>query len=117
MYDELFGAPWSDMGMVDIDLVDEYLSSAYDPDHGADEWFAALRVFSIGNGYASMVKEYKKNPEGYRGHIGHICDMIRYVATSQTQSPDLYSILSLLGKDRLAKRLRLYRSMNTQRYG
>ena len=59
------------------------------------------QAFAPKHGYAADVKEYKKNPDQYKGHFGAICGMLRYLVTSQTNSPDLYSILHLLGGQRV----------------
>ena len=50
--------------------------------------------------------EYRqKNPELYRGHVGDISMVLRIAVSGKTKSPDLYSIMQILGKDRVIKRL------------
>ena len=55
-------------------------------------------------GYAREVKEYKANPENYKGHVGDISTVIRVGLTSRRNTPDLYEILKNLGKERIEKR-------------
>ena len=51
------------------------------------------------------MKQYKENPENYKGSIADISNYIRVCLTSRTTTPDLYEIIKLLGKDRVFKRL------------
>ena len=51
------------------------------------------------------MKEYKQNPEYYFGHVGDVATMIRVMATTRTNTPDLYIILKILGKKEIEKRV------------
>ena len=55
-------------------------------------------------GYAREVKEYKANPENFKGHVGDISTVIRVALTGRKNTPDLYEILKNLGKERIEKR-------------
>jgi glutamyl-tRNA synthetase len=56
-------------------------------------------------GYSSDMKEYKANPDKYKGSVADISNIIRVGVTSKGQTPDLYVILQLLGKERITKRI------------
>ena len=56
-------------------------------------------------GYAREVKEYKQNPENYKGHVGDISTVIRVALTGRQNTPDLYEIIKVLGKDEVLRRL------------
>ena len=56
-------------------------------------------------GYAREVKEYKQNPEQFKGHVGDISTVLRVSLTSRSNTPDMYEIMQVLGKDRIFKRL------------
>lgn len=56
-------------------------------------------------GYAREVKEYKQNPENYKGHVGDISTVIRICLTTRANTPDMYEIMQVLGKDSVIKRL------------
>ena len=56
-------------------------------------------------GCTPNVKEYKQNPEAFSGHVGDVSTVIRVALTGRTNTPDLYSITKLLGKQRVAERL------------
>ena len=51
------------------------------------------------------MKEYKANPENYKGNVSDISTVIRVAVTSKSQTPDLYFILKLLGKERIIERI------------
>ena len=58
-------------------------------------------------GYAREVKEYKKEPEKWPGHVGDISTVLRVCLTGRQNTPDLYEIMQVLGKDSVEKRLKL----------
>ena len=60
------------------------------------------------NNYATSVKDYKNDPDNYKGHIGDICEMIRHVVTGKNQTPNLSNILSILGKESIEKRINFF---------
>ena len=51
------------------------------------------------------VKEYKKNPDDFKGHVGDVSTIIRVALTGRTNTPDLFSITALLGEERVKERL------------
>ena len=57
------------------------------------------------HGYCLNNKDYKANPTAYNGNLAMFCNMIRYAFTGKTNTPDLYSICCVLGKEELFKRL------------
>ena len=73
-----------------------------------EEWFNGVKEFAISHGYAASPKEYKQNPDNYKGHVGDLCEALRVMITGRTKSPDLFSIMKILGKDRIKERIELY---------
>ena len=51
------------------------------------------------------MKEYKENPDNYKGNVADISTVIRVAITSKSNTPDLYEILHLLGKEEILRRL------------
>lgn len=84
-------------------IITEYLS-VYDENDDKDTWFNKVKDIAEKFGYAREVKEYKKNPENYKGHVGDISTVIRVALTGRRNTPDLYEILKNLGKERIEKR-------------
>ena len=58
------------------------------------------------DGYTSNMKEYKADPDKYKGNVADISTVIRVAITSKSNTPDLYEIMRLLGKDKLLKRIK-----------
>ncbi len=85
-------------------LVSEYLDKYYSESDDKDTWFNKIKELSGSHGYAKEVKEYKENPDSYKGHVGDVATVLRVALTTQSMTPDLYEIMKLLGKDRMLTR-------------
>lgn len=94
----------------DVDLVLDYVNNYLELDCTNEEWFNKVKEFALVNGYAASPKDYKKDPESFKGHVGDICEAVRIMVTGRRQSPDLFSIMKILGKDRILKRVELYKN-------
>ena len=85
-------------------ILTKYLE-VYDPADGKDEWFAKIKDMCEPLGFTPNVKEYKKTPEAFKGHVGDVSGVIRMAVTSRSNTPDLCAIMQLLGKDEVTARL------------
>lgn len=94
--------------LYDVSLVLDYVNNYLDLDCTNEEWFNKVKEFAVSKGYAGSPKEYKKNPEEYKGHVGDICEAIRVMVTGRLKSPDLFSIMKILGKNKVLERVELY---------
>ena len=92
----------------DTNLVLDYVNNYLDLEVDNEIWFNKVKEFAEANGYAASPKDYKKNPDDYKGHVGDICEAIRVMLTGRLKSPDLFSIMKILGKDKIIKRIELY---------
>ena len=77
----------------------------YDASDGKDEWFNKLKDICEPLGFTPNVKEYKKSPDSFKGHVGDISTVIRLAVTSRRNTPDLCSIIRLLGKEEALRRI------------
>ena len=107
MYDELFNPDVYEWGKVTdpseiSKILKTYMDKYYTEDK--DEWFNQVKLLADELGYASNMKEYKKNPDNFKGNVADIATVIRVALTSKSQTPDLYEILKLFGRDRVIKR-------------
>lgn len=107
MYDELFNPDVYEWGKVTdpseiSKILKTYMDKYYTEDK--DEWFNQVKLLADELGYASNMKEYKKNPDDFKGNVADIATVIRVALTSKSQTPDLYEILKLFGRDRVIKR-------------
>lgn len=92
----------------DVSMILDYVNNYLNLCATNEEWFNKVREFAVENGYAASPKEYKNNPNNYKGHVGDICEAIRVMITGRRQSPDLFSIMKILGKEEIIKRIALY---------
>ena len=84
-------------------VIDEY-SKVYDNNDDKQAWFDKIKDVAEKLGYAREVKEYKANPENWTGHVGDVSTVIRVVLTGRRNTPDMYEIMQVLGKDEVSKR-------------
>lgn len=68
-------------------------------------WFASLKEIGGKHGYAESNKIYKQNKESYFGHAGDVAEMLRIALTTNKQSPNLYSVIRILGKEEVKRRI------------
>ena len=85
-------------------IAEKYLAE-FDLADDKDQWFAKIKDMCEPLGFTPNVKEYKKNPEAFKGHVGDVSTVIRIALTSRRNTPDLYSIMQLLGEDEIKARL------------
>lgn len=110
MYKELFtdvNYEWQNINKLeDIKLIlTDYINNYYDIDDDKDTWFNKMKELSEKYNYCSDVKEYKNNPDNYKGSIIDISMVIRVAITSKTMTPDLYEIMKLLGISEIKNRI------------
>lgn len=86
------------------DILNAYLS-AYNEDDDHQGWFDSIKEICQPLGYSPDVKAYKLSPESFNGHVGDVSTVIRVAITGRTNSPDLYEIMQLLGKERVLARI------------
>lgn len=104
--------PWNEnFSKEDIKLVLETYSKTINLKLDQESWFNTIKELASSLGFAANVKDYKKNKEAYKGHVGDISEMIRIAVSTSKQSPNLYFVLKILGKDKVIERLQ--KTINT----
>lgn len=88
-------------------ILTEYLKTY---NHGDDQetWFNKIRAIAEKLGYAVKPKDYKKNPDLFKGHVGHVSTVIRVALMGRQQSPDVWEIQQILGEARTRERLQKF---------
>lgn len=81
-----------------------YIEKYYDDNDDKDTWFNKIKELAGEMGYAKEVKEFKANPDMYKAHVGDVSTVLRVALTGRTNTPDMYEIMQIMGKDRIAKR-------------
>lgn len=87
-------------------LVGSFLETYAESD-SKDQWLEKMRLVSTKNGYAENTKAFKAEPAKYKGYIADVTKIFRLLLTGKTQTPDLYWIMKVMGKERVEKRLRV----------
>lgn len=112
MYDELFekeekNYEWQTIADKNeiLNIMKMYIEKYYDENDEQQSWFEKIKDLSEELGYAREVKEYKENPDNYKGHVGDISSVIRIALTTKSMTPNLYDIMKLFGKERIIKRI------------
>ncbi len=111
MYDELFNPEELEYEFANINDSEEikkilklYLEKYYNEEDDESAWFNRMKELSDELGYASDMKAYRENPDAYKGNVADVSIVLRVALTSKAQTPNLYNLMSLLGKERITKR-------------
>ena len=89
----------------DIDTILKlYLENYYDENDDKQTWFDKIKELAGNLGYASEVKEFKANPGMYKAHVGDVSTVLRVALTGRTNTPDMYEIMQVLGKESIINR-------------
>lgn len=108
-FDELFtcdGAYPENVRSADAKRILEEYAAIYDPADDSGVWFDRIKALADRLGYAANMKDYKQNPEAYRGSVADVSMVLRVAVTGRQNSPDMYEIMRLLGRERVLRRLR-----------
>ena len=86
-------------------VLNRFLDS-YDPADDSGVWFDKVKAITEAVGFTTDMKAYKANPAAYPGTVADVSTMIRLAVTGKTNSPDLYTVMQLLGAERTEQRIR-----------
>lgn len=70
------------------------------------EWWNGVKELASANGFAISNKDYKANPEAFKGNIGAAAEIIRIAITGQKDAPNLHEVIDILGEERVKERLK-----------
>ena len=88
-----------------VDVLNRFLES-YDPADDSNTWFDKVKGITTAIGFTTDMKAYKADPSAFPGTVTDVSTMIRLAVTGQTNSPDLYTVMQILGQERTAQRIR-----------
>ncbi len=114
MYDYLFFAKEQEYPYQVINDKEEiekilnlYIEKYYDDTDDKQTWFNKIKDLAGEFGYAKEVKEFKANPDMYKAHVGDVSTVLRVALTGRTNTPDMYEIMQVLGKESIIKRFKV----------
>ncbi len=69
-------------------------------------WFDKIKAVAEDFGFASDMKAYKAEPTAFKGSVADISMFIRVAVTGKLNSPDMYTVMQLLGENTVRNRLK-----------
>lgn len=87
------------------EILEDYLAT-YDHTDDNETWFGKIRTITEERGYAVRPKDYKKNPDAYKGHVGDVSTVVRLAITGRRNSPDIWAIQQVLGEEKTIARVK-----------
>ncbi len=79
-------------------------SSRWNSDMTSEGFLKLLAEISRDHGYAEKVKDFKKAPGQYRGHLGDVAMVLRVALFHSRQAPDLFEVAKVMGEERIKAR-------------
>jgi len=107
-FDDLYTADYSlpeNISRADAAAILESYLKVFDAEDDKETWFNKLKDLCEPLGFTPNVKEFKQNPDLFKGHVGDVSTVVRIALTSRQNTPDLHSIICLLGNERAKARL------------
>ncbi len=77
----------------------------YEPSDDMNTWFDKIKTIAASLGFAADMKEYKADPDAFKGNVADISMFIRVAVTGKMNAPDLYTVMNILGKEKTAERI------------
>ena len=77
----------------------------YDPADDCSAWFEKVKAVAAENGFATDMKAYKADPTAFPGNVSDVAEMLRIATTGLSNTPDLWTIMQILGNERTVDRL------------
>ena len=110
MYDDIYESKEKEYEWKNItdkeeikNILNTYMSK-YIELNDKEVWFNNIKLMCDELGYASNMKEYKKNPENFKGNVADVSTVLRVALTSKSMTPDLFEIMKLFGIERINSR-------------
>lgn len=117
-FDELFDKETAEnvelpktLNLEDAKSIIESYAKVYNFDTDQETWFEELKALAVELGYATNRKEYKKNPENFKGMVSDVAGAVRAALTHRTNTPDLYTIMQIMGEDKVRERFNKFISL------
>ncbi len=108
MFDELYTPDFTLPENIEktdaIAFLEEY-AKVYSSNDDKQEWFNKIKQIAPKLNFASETKEYKANPDAFKGHAGDLSTVLRIAITGRRNTPDLCSIMQVLGQDKCIERI------------
>ncbi len=85
-------------------ILTKYLET-FDYSDDSSQWFSKVKAVAESLGFTSDMKAYKANPDAFPGSVSHAAGILRIVLTGSEVSPDLWSVIHIIGQECMKKRI------------
>ena len=85
-------------------VLDGFLAT-YSYENDAQVWFSKVKELAASIGFAAEMRDYKANTEAYKGSVSDVAEVLRIAVTGRANSPDLWTIMQILGEERTRARI------------
>ena len=107
-YDEYLEAPVFDEKFAKetvLTALEKFLEQ-FDIADDSGVWFEKVKAITEQMGFTTDMKAYKADPDAFPGTVADVSTFIRQAVTGKTNSPDLYTVMQILGYDRTVARIK-----------
>lgn len=111
-YDEVYDAidknnlEWNpNISTTDIKEVLQDYAKTMNLNLSEEEWFTSIKELAVRHNFADNIKLWKKDKEAYKGHVGDVSEFLRIALSGKKNSPNLYYVMQILGKDKVKERI------------
>ena len=94
----------------DIKSVFDGFLAGFDENDDMNAWFDKIKAVAESNGYTSDMKAYKADPAAFKGNVADVSMFLRLAVTGKVNSPDMYSVMQILGKAKVTERIEKMRA-------
>lgn len=88
-------------------IVHDFMA-VYNPEDSNEEWFEKLKTIAEPLGFTPNMKDYRKNPDSYKGSVADAAMVLRVGLTKRNQTPSLQQVMRVMGPERTTQRLRQF---------
>ena len=85
-------------------ILDGFLVT-YSYENDAQVWFSKVKELAASLGFAAEMRDYKADPEAFKGSVSDVAEVLRIAVTGRANTPDLWSIMQILGEARVRERI------------
>ncbi len=106
-YDEYLQAPEFDARFskeILVTVLQSFLN-VFDIADDSSVWFEKVKQITEQIGFTTDMKAYKQDPDAFPGTVADVSTFIRQAVTGKTNSPDLYTVMQILGYTRTVARI------------
>ncbi len=111
LFDELFQPDYTlpeRVSAADAQAILSDFATSFGENDTPDEFFQKMQAIAQAHGYAAQTKDYKQNPDAYKGAVGDVSMVIRIAVAGRQNAPDLQSVMHILGRETVLARLDAY---------